>query len=167
MTVKLSEVEGWTYVTSKKLHKKQPSLPQVRPSERRQNSFCQPPKRCESVEDEEISTQRSTMRDLIFLEKLFNYSVKAPCYEDCKEYPSKIASKKLDKQQPSLPQVHQSERGQNSSCQPSEHCESVGDNEILTQRSSIPITMCDLFPEDFFNYSIKAPCYEDCEEQLS
>ncbi|KAM1309874.1 hypothetical protein ACFX2H_006505 [Malus domestica] len=107
------------------------------------------------------------MRDLFFLKKLFNYSVKAPCYEDCEECLSKIASKKLDKQQPYLPQVHQSERGQNSSCQPLEQCESVGDNEVLTQRSSIPTTMCDLFLEDFFHYSVKAHCYEDCKERLS
>ncbi|KAM1084234.1 hypothetical protein ACFX19_022949 [Malus domestica] len=67
----------------------------------------------------------------------------------------------------SSPQVHQWEKGQISSCQPPEQCESVGDNETLTRRSSIPITMRDTFPEDFFNYSVKAPCYEDCEEQLS
>ncbi|KAM0993459.1 hypothetical protein ACFX2A_009243 [Malus domestica] len=78
MTVKSSEVEGWTYVTPKKLHKKHKSYPQVHPSERGQSSFRQPPKRCENVEDEEISTQRSTMHDLFFLSKLFSYSVKAP-----------------------------------------------------------------------------------------
>ncbi|KAM1306685.1 hypothetical protein ACFX2H_009037 [Malus domestica] len=159
MTVKSSEVEGWTYVTPKKLHKKHKSYPQVHPSERGQSSFRQPPKRCENVEDEEISTQRSTMHDLFFLSKLFSYSVKAHCYKDCEEC--------LSRQQPSLPQVHQWERGQSSSCQPPEQCENVGDNETLTQRSSIPIMMRDIFPENFFNYSVKAPCYEDCEERLS
>ncbi|KAM1529032.1 hypothetical protein ACFX1Z_018290 [Malus domestica] len=159
MPVKLSEVEGWTHVTPKKLHKKHMSSPQVHQSERGQSSFRQPPKRCESVEDKEISTQRSTMRNLFFLRKLFSYSVKAHCYKDCDE--------RLSRQQLSLPQVHQWERGQSSSCQPPEQCESVGDNETLTQRSSIPITMHDIFPEDFFNYLVKAPCYEDCEERLS
>ncbi|KAM1263262.1 hypothetical protein ACFXTH_028271 [Malus domestica] len=67
----------------------------------------------------------------------------------------------------SSPQAHQWERGQNNSCSPLEQCESVGDNETLTRSSSIPITMRDIFPEDFFNYSVKAPCYEDCEERLS
>ncbi|KAM1037376.1 hypothetical protein ACFX2C_032187 [Malus domestica] len=132
---------------------------QVHQSKKGQNSFRQPPKQCESVEDEEISTQRSTMRDLLFLRKLFSYSVKAPCYKDGKEL--------LSRQQPSLPQVHQWERGQSSSCQPPEQCESVGDNETLTQRSSIPVAMRDLFLEEFFNYSVEAPCYEDCEERLS
>ncbi|KAM2961478.1 hypothetical protein FF1_031048 [Malus domestica] len=78
-----------------------------------------------------------------------------------------VTPKKLHKKHMSSPQAHKWERGQNSSCSPLEQCESVGDNETLTQRSSIPITMCDIFPEDFFNYSVKAPCYEDCEEQLS
>lgn len=163
-----SEVEGWTHVTPKKLHENHTSSsPQVLQSERGQSSFRQPPKQCESVEDKKSLTQRSFMRDLFALEDLFNYSVKAPCYEDYEEHLSKIASKKLDKQQPSRPQVHQSKNGQNSSCQAPEQCESVGNNEISTQRSFIPITMCDLFPEDFFNYSVKAPCYEDCEERLS
>ncbi|KAM1528248.1 hypothetical protein ACFX1Z_017621 [Malus domestica] len=78
-----------------------------------------------------------------------------------------VTPKKLHKKHMSSPQVHQSERGQSSFRQPLEQCESVGDNETLTQRSSIPITMCDIFPEDFFSYLVKAPCYEDCEEQLS
>ncbi|KAM1902165.1 hypothetical protein ACFX1X_031351 [Malus domestica] len=78
-----------------------------------------------------------------------------------------VTPKKLHKKHMSSPQAHKWERGQNSSCSPLEQCESVGDNETLTQRSSIPITMCDIFPEDFFNYSVKAPCYEDCEERLS
>ncbi|KAM1934675.1 hypothetical protein ACFX15_018833 [Malus domestica] len=99
------------------------------------------------------------MRDLSFLRKLFSYSVKAPCYKDCEE--------RLSMQQPSIPQVHQWEMGQSSSCQPPEQCESVRDNETLTRRSSIPITMCGIFPKDFFNYSVKALCYEDCEERLS
>ncbi|KAM2039426.1 hypothetical protein ACFX1T_012866 [Malus domestica] len=159
MSVKPSEVEGWTHVTPKKLHKNHMSSPQVHQSEIRQSSFRQSPKRCESVEDEEISTQRSTMCDLFFLRKLFSYSVKAPCYKDYEE--------RLFRQQPFLPQGHQWERGQNSSCQSPEQCESVGDNETLTRRSSIPIMMCDIFSEDFFNYSVKAPCYEDCEERLS
>ncbi|KAM1470879.1 hypothetical protein COP2_042599 [Malus domestica] len=80
---------------------------------------------------------------------------------------TQVIPKKLYKKHKSPPQVHQSERRQNSFRQPPEQCESVGDNETLTQRSSIPITMCDIFPEDFFNYSVKAHCYEDCEEQLS
>ncbi|KAM2937402.1 hypothetical protein FF1_037305 [Malus domestica] len=78
-----------------------------------------------------------------------------------------VTPKKLHKKHMSSPQAHKWERGQNSSCSPLEQCESVGDNETLTRRSSIPITMCDIFPEDFFNYSVKAPCYEDCEERLS
>ncbi|KAM1400497.1 hypothetical protein ACFX2F_027766 [Malus domestica] len=85
MPVKPSKVEGWTHVTSKKLHKKHMSSPQASQSKRRQSSFRQPPKRRESVEDEEISTQRSTIRDFFFLKKLFSYSVKAHCYEDCEE----------------------------------------------------------------------------------
>ncbi|KAM1965492.1 hypothetical protein ACFX15_045821 [Malus domestica] len=135
------------------------SFPQLHQLERGQISFHQPLKRRESVEDEEISTQRSTMRDLFFLRKLFSYSVKAPCYKDCEEC--------LSRQQPSRPQIHQSEREQSNSYEPPEQCESVRDNEISTQRSSIPITMCDLFPENFFNYSVKALCYEDREERLS
>ncbi|KAM2618403.1 hypothetical protein TB1_034688 [Malus domestica] len=99
MPVKPSEVEGWTHVTPKKLHKKHMSFPQVHQSERGQSSFRQPPKRCESDEDEEISTQRSTMCDLFFLKKLFSYSVNAPCYKDCEE--------RLSRQKPYLPQVHQ------------------------------------------------------------
>ncbi|KAM0956311.1 hypothetical protein ACFX2A_025103 [Malus domestica] len=78
-----------------------------------------------------------------------------------------VTPKKLHKKHMSSPQAHQWERGQNSSCSPLEQCESVGDNETLTRSSSIPITMRDIFPEDFFNYSVKAPCYEDCEERLS
>ena len=78
-----------------------------------------------------------------------------------------VTPKKLHKKHMSSPQVHQSERGQSSFRQPPEQCESVGDNETLTRRSSIPITMRDIFPEDFFNYSVKAPCYEDYEERLS
>ncbi|KAM1716801.1 hypothetical protein ACFX11_024726 [Malus domestica] len=73
----------------------------------------------------------------------------------------------MDKQQPSRSQVHQSKMGQSSSCQPSKQCENVGNNEISTQKPSIPITMCDFFPKDFFNYSVKVPCYEDYEERLS
>ncbi|KAM1259922.1 hypothetical protein ACFX2I_039219 [Malus domestica] len=78
-----------------------------------------------------------------------------------------VTPKKLHKKHMSSPQAHQWEMGQNSCCSPLEQCESVGDNETLTRRSSIPITMRDIFPEDFFNYSVKAPCYEDCEERLS
>ncbi|KAM1164915.1 hypothetical protein EV2_025170 [Malus domestica] len=91
---KSSEVEGWTHVAPKKLHEKHTSYPQVHQSERGQSSFRQPTKQCESVEDKEISAQRSFMRDLFFLEDLFKYSTKAPCYEDCEERLSKIASKK-------------------------------------------------------------------------
>ncbi|KAM2824754.1 hypothetical protein COP1_034626 [Malus domestica] len=74
MTVKSSEVEveGWTYITPKKLHKKHKPFPQVHPSEKGQSSFRQSPKQCESVEDEEILTQRSSMRDLFVLKKLQN-----------------------------------------------------------------------------------------------
>ncbi|KAM0963233.1 hypothetical protein ACFX19_022658 [Malus domestica] len=75
--------------------------------------------------------------------------------------------KKWHKKYTSPPQVRQSERGQSSSCQPSKQRERVEDDEIATQRSSIAITMRDFFPEDFFNHSVKAPCYEDCEERLS
>ncbi|KAM1154915.1 hypothetical protein ACFX2B_025641 [Malus domestica] len=91
---KTSKVEGWTQVTPKKLHKKHTSPPHVRQSERRQSSSCQPSKQRERVEDDEISTYRSsipiTMRDFL-PEDFFNHSVKAPCYEDCEERLSKIA----------------------------------------------------------------------------
>ena len=88
---KSSEVEGWTHVTPKKLHEKHTSSPQVHQSERGQNSFHQPPKQCESVEDEESSKQRSLMRHLFFLENLFKYSAKAPCHEDCEDRLSQTA----------------------------------------------------------------------------
>ncbi|KAM1270364.1 hypothetical protein ACFX13_032282 [Malus domestica] len=78
-----------------------------------------------------------------------------------------VTPKKLHKKHTSPPQVRQSERGQSSSCQPSKQHERVEDDEISTYRSSIPITMRDFLPEDFFNHSVKAPCYEDCEERLS
>ncbi|KAM2625639.1 hypothetical protein TB1_032477 [Malus domestica] len=108
----------------------------------------------------------------------FSYSKSSPqslgaCSKTMPVKPSEVEGwihvtpKKLHKKHMSSPQVHQSERGQNSFRQPPKQCESVGDNETLTQRSSIPITMCDIFPEDFFNYSVKAPFYEDYEEQLS
>ncbi|KAM1467302.1 hypothetical protein ACFX2I_032421 [Malus domestica] len=80
---------------------------------------------------------------------------------------TQVTPKKLHKKHTSPPQVRQSERGQNSSCQPLKQRESVEDDEIATQRSSVAITMRDFFPEDFFNHSVKAPCYEDCEERLS
>ncbi|KAM2112292.1 hypothetical protein FF1_013607 [Malus domestica] len=54
-----------------------------------------------------------------------------------------------------------------NSCQPSKLHESVEDDETSTRRSSVPITMRDFFPKDFFNHSVKTPCYEDCEERLS
>ncbi|KAM2695386.1 hypothetical protein EV1_039884 [Malus domestica] len=78
-----------------------------------------------------------------------------------------VTPNKLHKKHMSSPQVHQWEMGQSSSCLPPKQCESVGDNETLPRRSFIPITMRDIFPEDFFNYSVKAPCYEDWEERLS
>ncbi|KAM1396457.1 hypothetical protein ACFX2I_014150 [Malus domestica] len=80
---------------------------------------------------------------------------------------TQVTPKKLHKKHTSHPQVHQSERGQSSSCQSSKQRERVEDDEIATHRSSIPITMRDFFPEDFFNHSVKTPCYENCEEQLS
>ncbi|KAM1206445.1 hypothetical protein FF1_007088 [Malus domestica] len=80
---------------------------------------------------------------------------------------TQVTPKKLHKKHTSPPQVRQSERGQSSSCQTSKQCERVENDEISTHRSSIPITMRDFFPEDFFNHSVKAPCYEDCEERLS
>ncbi|KAM1014390.1 hypothetical protein ACFX2C_044381 [Malus domestica] len=52
-------------------------------------------------------------------------------------------------------------------CQLSQLHESVEDDEIVTQRSSVAITMRDFLPEDFFNRSVKTPCYEDCKECLS
>ncbi|KAM0963883.1 hypothetical protein ACFX1T_022849 [Malus domestica] len=67
----------------------------------------------------------------------------------------------------SPPQVRQSKRGQSSYCQPSKQRERVEDDEISTHRSSIPIMMRDFFPEDFFNHSVKTPCYENCKECLS
>ncbi|KAB2630499.1 hypothetical protein D8674_008018 [Pyrus ussuriensis x Pyrus communis] len=94
MSVKSSEVEGWTYVTPKKMHKKHRPPPQVRQSERGQSSYRQPSKLHESIEDDEVMTQRSsvaiTMRDF-FPKDFFNHSVKTPCYEDCKECLSQIA----------------------------------------------------------------------------
>ncbi|KAM1236318.1 hypothetical protein ACFX2I_037338 [Malus domestica] len=91
---KTSKVEGWTQVTPKKLHEKHTSPPQVRQSERGQSSYCQPSKQRGRVEDDETSTQRSsvpiTMRDFL-PEDFFNHSVKAPCYEDYEERLSKIA----------------------------------------------------------------------------
>ncbi|KAM1438678.1 hypothetical protein FF2_012118 [Malus domestica] len=80
---------------------------------------------------------------------------------------TQVTPKKLHKKHTSPPQVRQSERGQSSSCQPSKQCERVEDDEISTHRSSIPITMRDFFPEDFFNHSVKTPCYENCKESLS
>ncbi|KAM2732019.1 hypothetical protein FF1_034634 [Malus domestica] len=80
---------------------------------------------------------------------------------------TQVTPKKLHKKHTPPPQIRQSERGQSSSCQPSNQRERVEDDEISTHRSSIPITMRDFFPEDFFNHSVKAPCYEDCEERLS
>ncbi|KAM1302121.1 hypothetical protein ACFX2H_013077 [Malus domestica] len=80
---------------------------------------------------------------------------------------TQVTPKKLHKKHTSPPQVRQSERGQSSSCQPSKQHEHVEDDKIVTQRSSVAVTMRDFLPEDFFNYSVKAPCYEDCEERLS
>ncbi|KAM1523200.1 hypothetical protein ACFX14_013266 [Malus domestica] len=80
---------------------------------------------------------------------------------------TRVTPKKLHKKHMSSPQVHQSERGQSSSCQTSKQHKRVENDEIATQRSSVAITMRDFLPEDFFNYSVKALCYEDCEEQLS
>ncbi|KAB2609063.1 hypothetical protein D8674_012231 [Pyrus ussuriensis x Pyrus communis] len=78
-----------------------------------------------------------------------------------------VTPKKMYKKHRSPPQVHQSERGQSSYRQPSKLHESVEDDEVMTQRSSVAITMRDFFPEDFFNHSVKTPCYEDCKECLS
>ncbi|KAM2913993.1 hypothetical protein COP2_044574 [Malus domestica] len=80
---------------------------------------------------------------------------------------TQVTPKKLHKKHTSPPQVRQSERGQNSSCQPSKQREHVEDDKIATQRSSVAIMMRDFLPEDFFNHSVKAPCYEDCEERLA
>ncbi|KAM1887823.1 hypothetical protein ACFX13_046022 [Malus domestica] len=80
---------------------------------------------------------------------------------------TQVTPKKLHKKHTSPPQVRQSERGQSSYCQPSKQRERVEDDEISTHRSSIPITMRDFLPEDFFNHAVKAPCYENCEERLS
>ncbi|KAM1201582.1 hypothetical protein ACFX2J_017660 [Malus domestica] len=80
---------------------------------------------------------------------------------------TQVTPKKLHKKHTSPPQVRQSERGQSNSCQPSKQRERVEDDKISTHRSSIPITMRDFLPEDFFNHAIKAPCYENCEERLS
>ncbi|KAM1760240.1 hypothetical protein ACFX12_003132 [Malus domestica] len=91
---KTSKIERWTQVTPKKLHKKHTSSPHVRQSEMGQSSSCQPSKQHERVEDDEISTHRSsiriTMRDF-FPEDFFNRSVKTSCYENCKENLSRIA----------------------------------------------------------------------------
>ncbi|KAM2554618.1 hypothetical protein TB2_018723 [Malus domestica] len=46
-------------------------------------------------------------------------------------------------------------------------CKNVEDDETSTRRSSIAITMRDFFLENFFNHSVKTPCYEDCKECLS
>ncbi|KAM1754728.1 hypothetical protein ACFX12_007149 [Malus domestica] len=80
---------------------------------------------------------------------------------------TQVTPKKLHKKHMSPPQVRQSERGQSSSCQPSKQRERVEDDEIVTQKSSVAITMRDFLPEDFFNHAVKAPCYENCEERLS
>ncbi|KAM1572756.1 hypothetical protein ACFX1Z_042334 [Malus domestica] len=80
---------------------------------------------------------------------------------------TQVTPKKLHKKHMSPPQVRQSERGQSSSCQPSKQRERVEDDEISTHRLSIPITMRDFLPENFFKHTVKAPCYEDCEERLS
>ncbi|KAM1089372.1 hypothetical protein ACFX19_017357 [Malus domestica] len=80
---------------------------------------------------------------------------------------TQVTPKKLHKKHTSPPQVRQSERGQSSSCQPLKQRERVEDDEISTHRSSIPITMRDFFPEDFFNHSVKTPCYENYKECLS
>ncbi|KAM2416588.1 hypothetical protein ACFX1W_023532 [Malus domestica] len=79
---------------------------------------------------------------------------------------TQVTPKKLHKKHTSHPQVRQSERGQSSYCQPSKQHECVTDDEISTHRSSIPITMRDFFPKDFFNHSVKTPCYENCKESL-
>ncbi|KAM1743769.1 hypothetical protein TB2_013240 [Malus domestica] len=78
-----------------------------------------------------------------------------------------VTPKKLHKKHTFPSQVHQRERRQSSSRQPPKLHKSVEDDEIATQRSSVAITMHDFLPEDFFNHSVKAPCYEDCEERLS
>ncbi|KAM0989640.1 hypothetical protein ACFX15_013045 [Malus domestica] len=78
-----------------------------------------------------------------------------------------VTPKKLHKKHTFPPQVHQWERRQSSSRQPPKLHKSVEDDETATQRSSVAITMHDFLPEDFFNHSVKAPCYEDCEECLS
>ncbi|KAM1634402.1 hypothetical protein EV1_027368 [Malus domestica] len=80
---------------------------------------------------------------------------------------TQVTPKKLHKKHTSPPQVRQSERGQSSSCQPSKQREHVEDDEISTHRPSIPITMRDFLPKNFFKHAVKAPCYEDCEERLS
>ncbi|KAM2672344.1 hypothetical protein EV1_008052 [Malus domestica] len=80
---------------------------------------------------------------------------------------TQVTPKKLHKKHTFPPQVRQSERGQNNYCQPSKQRERVEDDESATQRSSVAITMRDFLPEYFFNHTIKAPCYEDCEERLS
>ncbi|KAM1953962.1 hypothetical protein EV2_024142 [Malus domestica] len=79
---------------------------------------------------------------------------------------TQVTPKKLHKKHTSPPQVRQSERGQSSSCQPSKQRERVEDDETSTRRSSVPITMRDFLPEDFFNHAVKAHCYENCEERL-
>ncbi|KAM1195046.1 hypothetical protein ACFX2J_021594 [Malus domestica] len=80
---------------------------------------------------------------------------------------TQVTPKKLHKKHMSPPQVRQSKRGQSSSCQPSKQREHVEDDETSTQRSSVPITMRDFLPEDFFNHAVKTHCYENCEERLS
>ncbi|KAM2749861.1 hypothetical protein EV2_028717 [Malus domestica] len=72
---------------------------------------------------------------------------------------TQVTPKKLHKKHTSPPQVRQSERGQSSTCQPSKQRERVEDDETSTRRSSVAITMRDFLPEDFFNHSVKAPCY--------
>ncbi|KAM1553612.1 hypothetical protein ACFX12_006502 [Malus domestica] len=78
-----------------------------------------------------------------------------------------VTPKKLHMKPTSHPQVRQPKRGQNRFFQPQKQREIVKNDEISTQRSSVPITMHDFFPEDFFKHSIKIPCYEDCKECLS
>ncbi|KAM1804010.1 hypothetical protein ACFX12_029926 [Malus domestica] len=78
-----------------------------------------------------------------------------------------VTQKKLHMKPTSPPQVRQLKMGQISFCQPQKQREIVKNDEISTQRSSVPITMRDFFSENFFKHSIKTPCYEDWKECLS
>ena len=107
------------------------------------------------------------MRDMFFLEDLFKYSVKAPYYEDC-ETPIQDRFEEIGQAATIFVHKFISRKGGKAALVYLQS--NVKVLEIMKLRHKDrpwAITMFDLFLEDLFNYSIKAPCYEDCEERLS